>query len=252
MILSPVAALRDIAFCVGFFSRLPVPAAVHDKRTLAQAIWAAPLAGLVVGLAGAAVFFFADLGDLSSGSCAALALAGTIAITGCLHEDGLSDTADGFGGGRDRERKLEIMRDSRIGAFGAASLAMSILIRWSAIQDIAMPGPVLAALIAAHGASRGVLPAFMRFLPSARAQGLSASAGAIGVPVAGAAIVIGVAMLMPLGPAAALSSATLVAVAFLLFRSLCLRQIGGQTGDTLGAMQQVAEAIVLLTASAFL
>lgn len=252
MIASPVACLRDIAFCIGFFTRLPVPAGVHNRRTLAQAIWAAPLAGLVVGFAGAVAFFLGDLCRLSPGSCAALALAGTIAVTGCLHEDGLSDTADGFGGGRDRERKLDIMRDSRIGAFGAASLALSILIRWSAIEDLATPAYVLAALIGAHGASRAVLPAFMRLLPSARARGLSANAGTVGAPVAGAAILVGLVILLPLGLPAALSSAALVVVAFLLFRLLCLRQIGGQTGDTLGALQQVAEAIVLLTASAFL
>ena len=64
--------------------------------------------------------------------------------TGCLHEDGLSDVADGFGGGKTRERKLEIMRDSRIGAYGACALVLSVLLRWSALADLADPRARLA------------------------------------------------------------------------------------------------------------
>ncbi|MBN8881520.1 MAG: adenosylcobinamide-GDP ribazoletransferase, partial [Salana multivorans] len=101
----------------------------------------------------------------------ALALAAGMAATGCLHEDGLSDVADGFGGGKTREHKLEIMRDSRIGTYGTAALGLSLLLRWSALAGLAGPVEVLAALIAAHCASRALLGAFMHLLPRARADG---------------------------------------------------------------------------------
>ena len=80
------------------------------------------------------------MAGLSPSVAAALALAAAMLATGCLHEDGLSDVADGFGGGKTRERKLEIMRDSRIGAYGAAALVMSVLIRWSALADLGSAG----------------------------------------------------------------------------------------------------------------
>ena len=184
--------------------------------------------------------------------------------TGCLHEDGLSDTADGFGGGGSRERILEIMRDSRIGAFGACALMLSILLRWSALVALASgagaangsgaahsaPAAVFAALLAAHGGSRALLPAFLHLLPPARADGLSAGAGGVGRPVAGAALALGFLSLLALGLSAALMAAAALAAAFFLFRALCLKKIGGQTGDTAGALQQIAEILILLVACA--
>ena len=100
-----------------------------------------------------------------------------MALTGCLHEDGLADTADGFGGGATRERKLDIMRDSRIGAYGVCALVVSILIRAGVLASLAEPGWVAWALIAAHGAGRATLPVLMFLVPPARADGLSVTAG---------------------------------------------------------------------------
>ncbi len=111
--------LDDIALCLVFFTRLPLPKFDFRDRTLAQAIWAAPLAGVAVAVIGSIAYALAIALGLSRGLSAALALAATMLATGCLHEDGLSDTADGFGGGKTREKKLEIMRDSSIGAYGA-------------------------------------------------------------------------------------------------------------------------------------
>lgn len=218
-------------------------------RTLAQAIWAAPLAGLVVAAIATLVFAVATGLGLSANSAAALTLAAGMLVTGCLHEDGLSDVTDGFGGGKSREKKLEIMRDSRIGAYGASALALSILIRWTALSGIAEPFSALAALIAAHMASRGLLGAFMHLLPPARTDGLSASAGTVSINTALAGVVIGAASLLLLGAGGAISAAILLAAIFLGLRALCLRQIGGHTGDTIGALQQLAEIAVLLVAS---
>jgi len=247
-----LAILDGAALAVSFFTRLPVPLPPPGERSLSAAFWAAPLAGWAVALVGAAVFWFAHLSHLSAGIAAALALAATMVATGCLHEDGLSDTADGFGGGRDRARKLEIMRDSRIGSFGAAALALSILLRWIALADLGTPFAVLLALVAAHGASRALLPLFMYALRPARSDGLSAGAGAIEERPALVALLLGAVSLAGLGLSGAVAAACVLGVAFLLFGWLCLRQISGQTGDTVGAMQQLAEIAVLLTATVFL
>jgi adenosylcobinamide-GDP ribazoletransferase len=248
--MTPQTFFRDIALCVTFFTRLPVPRLDLAGNSLGAALWAAPIAGWAVALIGGAVFALASALGLSTGPSAALALAATMAATGCLHEDGLSDTADGFGGGRNSERALEIMRDSRIGAYGACALALSILLRWTALAELGSPAAVLAGMVAAHGASRALLPAFMRLVPPARADGLSAGAGAVEAPVANAALALGLLSLFALGLDGAILAAIPLAAAFFLLRALCISKIGGQTGDTAGALQQSAEILVLLAASA--
>src|SRR5260370_12044026 len=123
-----------------FVTRLPVPhSAPVDSGDVAHASWAFPVAGALVGSAGALTYAIASGIRLPPALAAALALGATLLITGCLHEDGLADTADGLGGGRDRARKLEIMRDSRLGTYGACALMMSLLLRWTALA--AMAGP---------------------------------------------------------------------------------------------------------------
>jgi adenosylcobinamide-GDP ribazoletransferase len=246
----PRQILDDIALCLVFFTRLPFPQFDLGGRVLAQAIWAAPLAGIVVALIGGIAYAVAALSGLSAGVAAALALTATMLATGCLHEDGLSDTADGFGGGRAREKKLEIMRDSRIGAYGASALTLSALIRWSAISDLASPAHVFCGLVAAHAASRALLPALMHMLPAARADGLAANAGSVSRETAIAGAAIGAVSLLFLGLSGAIPAVLCLALAFFAFRMLCRNQIGGQTGDTLGAMQQIGEVTVLVVASA--
>ncbi len=242
----------DIAHCVAFFTRLPVRLAPVTEKSFAAVLWAAPVAGWLVGVIGALAYALGHAAGLPTGPAAALALAATVAVTGGLHEDGLSDTADGFGGGRDRERRLDIMRDSRIGSFGACALGLSLLLRWSALAALAEPAAVVWALLAAHGASRAVLPAFMLWTPPARGDGLSAGAGLPAPAVALGALALGAASLLLLGPGAALVASLFVAAVALLFRRLCLSKIGGQTGDTAGALQQLCEITVLLCAAAAL
>ncbi|RWA65684.1 adenosylcobinamide-GDP ribazoletransferase [Mesorhizobium sp.] len=241
--------LDDIALCLVFFTRLPLPVFDFRGRSLAAAIWAAPVAGLAVGLIGAVVYATAERFGLAMGPAAALALAATLLTTGCLHEDGLSDVADGFGGGKSRGGKLEIMRDSRIGAYGASALALSLLIRWSAISEFADPTQALLTLIAAHAASRGLLGAFMHLLPPARSDGLSAGAGSVSAEAAIVGAVLGAIPLLLLGPGGAIVAIVLLGLLFAAFRALCLNQIDGQTGDTIGALQQLGEIAVLLVAS---
>lgn len=243
---------KDFALALVFLTRLPLPHLDFSGRSLSSALWAAPLVGVIVALIGGIVFAIAAWLGLAAGPAAALALTATMLVTFCLHEDGLGDTADGFGGGRTRERKLEIMRDSRVGTYGVAALALSILLRWTALSDLASAPHVLAGLIAAHAASRGLIPAFMNSVPSARAQGLAADAGALSTDVAIVGLVLGGLSLLLLGFAGAVVVAALLALWFLALRKLCLAQIGGHTGDTIGALQQSAEILVLLAASAIL
>ena len=242
--------LSDLAACVGFYTRLPVAALGTPSEDFARAQWAVPLAGAMVGAVGGATLLIAAWADLPPLVGALLAVAATMLVTGALHEDGLADTADGMGGGATRERKLEIMRDSRIGTYGVAALAFSILLRVAALAALA-PGLAVAALIAAHMAGRAMIPHLLGSLGPARDDGLSANVGAVGERTAAIALAIGaVTLLLLLGPVAALVAATLLAAWFLVLKALAQRQLGGHTGDICGALEQGGEILVLLAAAA--
>src|SRR5258707_10933962 len=120
----------DIKTGILFCTRLPVPhSAPIDSGDVARASWAFPVAGALVGSTGALTYAIASGIRLPSAVAAALALGATLLLTGCLHEDGLADTADGLGGGRDRARKLEIMGESPLGTYRASALVISLLLR---------------------------------------------------------------------------------------------------------------------------
>ncbi|MEO5335482.1 MAG: adenosylcobinamide-GDP ribazoletransferase [Magnetospirillum sp. WYHS-4] len=230
----------------GFLTRLPVRFE-SPPPPLARAAFAFPLVGLAVGGAGALVLLGALHLGLGPLAAALLALVSQTLITGGLHEDGLADVADGFGGGATRDRKLEIMRDSRIGSFGVLAVVFGIGLRAAALAWIARPEDAAWALVAAGMASRGFLPLVMRRLPPARFDGLGQGAGTPTVPGATAALLLGLAACLgTVGPPAWLAGLAAAATFALLAR----RQIGGQTGDVLGACQQAAEIAILLIAGA--
>jgi adenosylcobinamide-GDP ribazoletransferase len=233
-----------------FLTRLRYGSPAADSgAALAAAVWAFPIAGVIVGFIGAAVYWLADRMELPSWPAAALALAATMAVTGCLHEDGLADTVDGFGGGSTREGKLDIMRDSRIGAYGVCALALSVLLRASALASLSQSALVVPALIAAHAAARTAMAVFMYFISPARSDGLSATAGRPAGERAALAAALGIIILVfCLGPLAGFGAIILVAIAGALLAWLSLAQINGQTGDVLGAVEQVSEIVVLLVA----
>jgi adenosylcobinamide-GDP ribazoletransferase len=217
---------------------------------LARAGWTFPIVGALIGLVGAGAYWLADGLGLDPLVAATLAVAATVLMTGALHEDGLADTADGLGGGGTKTRKLEIMRDSRSGAYGVLALVVSVLLRVGAIASLAEPSLVAAALVAAHAGGRATMPLFMLLVPAARPDGLSATAGKPPAGAAATAVMLGLlALAVCLGIGAALLAALLVAAAFGLMAWLSVRQIGGQTGDVLGAVEQVSEILILLTAS---
>ena len=222
-------------------TRLPVPPIAGEAPAMAASSWAWPVVGLAVGGISALACIAALAIGLPPVMAAIFALAAGVLATGGMHEDGLADLADGFGGGRTRERKLEIMHDSRIGSYGVIALILALGFRVAAIATlIGEDGPVFA-LAALAAASRAALPAAIVLMPAARGDGLGRAAVGIDPVPARAAAAIGFLCLMPLGFGAAVLTAAAVALASLVVAWLAMRQIGGQTGDVLGAMQYVAE-----------
>ena len=246
--------LVDIVACIGFYTRVPIPRAVPLPDDFAAAQWAAPLAGLLAGGIGGTFLWLGHLVGLPAELAAALSLASMLLATGCFHEDGLGDVCDGFGGGNTAERKLEIMRDSRIGTFGMCGLTLSLLARWSAITALATVSisSAILAILAAHMAARAPMALFMHVVPAARTTGLSAKLGDAKAWPALLSLGIGLVSLLVLGPSAAIAAMACLAIWFMALRALCLRQIGGHTGDVLGTLEQGGEIIILFIACIFL
>ena len=246
--------IEQLALGLVFLTRLPIRlrGALPDDA-VARSAWSFPLAGALVALAGAAAAIAADTLGLPPLASALLALAATMIMTGALHEDGLADTADGLGGGRTRERKLEIMKDSRIGSYGVLALIVGVGLRTAAlgalVQDTRLH--LLGALVAAHAGSRALLPLLMRALPPVRPGGLAASVGVPSSLSSIAALVLGTAATFwGLGDRLGLIGFVAAAIGMVAVGALARRQLGGYTGDVLGAAQQVGEIILLLAAVA--
>ena len=253
--------LRDLACdalaCLRFYTRLPVPVFAfepdpHGMLDFGRAIRALPLVGLAVGGLGALTVWLATLVGLPAGLVAAMALAKIVAVTGVFHEDGLADTADGFGGGATIARKLEIMKDSRIGSYGAAALGLSLLLRWSALDAlvVASPGRAALALIGMAAVARvaGLVP--LALLPPARKEGAAYAAdrprpGPLMQAALGALLLACLPALAGAGLWRCLLGCVLAGVAGLVTADLSRRQIGGQTGDVAGAAEQGAEIAYL-------
>ena len=211
-----------------------------------------PLVGAAIGLVVGLVLLSLRRLGLPDLAASALALGASALLTGALHEDGLADVADGFGGGRDMAAKLEIMRDSRLGTYGALILMVSFVAKLSALA--ALPNAwVVQSLIAAHALARGVLPAMARRLAYARKDGLAASAGrpdSATATTAGALALVIAWLALPWR--VALCAALAAAACAFGMGWLAQRQIGGQTGDVLGGTEQLAETAILLLLAATL
>ncbi|SDY61018.1 cobalamin-5'-phosphate synthase [Jannaschia faecimaris] len=235
-------AFSDLLSAIMLLSRLPVRGTPTSPA--AAAAWAWPLVGGLVAMMASAIGWIAFWLGVTPAVAAALTLASLVMLTGALHEDGLADVADGFWGGFTPARRLEIMRDSRIGAYGVIALVLSLTIRWSLIATTMILMTPLALVIAAV-VSRAPMALLMRWLPHAREDGLSRGAGR---PSAGACLIgagIAALALAPMG-ARGIVAAVLVTVVLLGIGWLARRKIGGQTGDVLGTVQQLSEIAVLV------
>jgi adenosylcobinamide-GDP ribazoletransferase len=242
-------AARDVADALRFFTRLRVAEPGSSAPLdLGRVAWAAPVAGAVVGLIGALVLALTALLGLPPLLRAGLVTTALVALTGALHEDGLADVADGFGGGATQARKLEIMRDSRIGAYGAIALMLALILRVGALAAALDGGFWRAALsltlVSALSRAGALTP--LALLPPARTDGAGAAAGRLDSTAFaaswGAALLMAVALgLLALGVAPALLAALMSGAAALAMVALARRAIGGQTGDVAGAAQQCGE-----------
>jgi len=241
----------EARLALAFLTRLPLgPAGAAEPGALARAAWAFPLAGVLVGVAGAILLTLGDRLGLPILASALLAVAATVAVTGALHEDGLADFADGLGGA-DAEHALAIMRDSRIGSYGVLALVIVVGLRVLCVAELHGTFTVVLTLIAAAAGSRAILPAVLFYMPPARADGLGHAAGRPAKRLTIDAVAIGGALvLIGLGPFGGLLGISVAAFAALMIGRLALRRIGGQTGDVLGTIQQAAETAILLAAVA--
>ncbi|MDO9525176.1 MAG: adenosylcobinamide-GDP ribazoletransferase [Gemmobacter sp.] len=239
-------ALADLRGAFGLLTRLPFGGPGRGARSA----WAWPFAGAVVGaLAGAVGIAVLALG-VPVGMAAALVLAVQAVLTGALHEDGLADTFDGLWGGRDPAQRLEIMKDSRVGSYGVLALGLVGLARWSALTEILAEPGAFGALVAVGALSRVPMASVMAALPSARAGGLSRLVGRPGWTTVWLGMLVGVALAMPGAGWGVVPAAVAIAGVTVGLAMVAKARIGGQTGDILGAAQQLAEVVVLAVLAA--
>lgn len=249
--------MRDIARAVAFLSRIPVSPsffAGYDGK-LGPVSRAFPLAGLLIAAPGAAAFGLLLALHADPLMAALLALTVQTVSTGALHEDGLSDTADGLGGGKDRERALAIMKDSRIGTYGAAALILSFGLRAAAMAAIARhaaPIDATIAILAVAVLSRGAMVWHWHVLPSAKPDGVAASAGqpdgdAMQVALITTLVLVALLIWSSLGISSLISSLLVAALATFFVNRHVRQRLAGHTGDTIGATQQICEIASLCT-----
>ncbi|MGE7472450.1 adenosylcobinamide-GDP ribazoletransferase [Bosea sp. NPDC003192] len=247
------------ATCIRFYSRLPVPAlpgenphSLPDFRLVPRAL---PFAALVIAAPATLIALLTGLAGVNALLTGALAVTALVVTTGAFHEDGLADSADGLFGGHTPERRLEIMKDSRVGTFGALALGLSLLLRVSALAAILQAAGAWAAAAAVLVAAPWSRVEGIRILattPPTRRDGASASVGQPDgsvLPVAyglsgGLALVLVAAGTLPL--AGIVLGLALSALTTLWLSRTAIRLIGGQTGDILGAAQQLGEIAIYL------
>ena len=246
-------APSDVTAALGLLSRLPIT--VETDRTSERgglAAWAFPLVGLILALIAGAVTQAALWLGLPSSLAAGLTLAILIITTGAMHEDGLADSADGLWGGWDKDHRLKIMKDSFIGTYGMLALALGLVLRWSALTLILEHGMLWPAILACAMLSRAVMVPMMVFLPHARTEGLSHSVGRPPVQTAYVALAIAAAATLLLFQLWALWLVATCALTALACAAIAKSKIGGQTGDILGATQQLTDITALLTLAALM
>ncbi|MEB8385755.1 adenosylcobinamide-GDP ribazoletransferase [Rhodobacteraceae bacterium KMM 6894] len=241
--------IGDVTVALSLLSRLPLTGLPVAHARGARAAWAYPLAGLVLGgMAGGAGMIALHLG-LPTALAALIMLAALIALTGAMHEDGLADSVDGLWGGWTPARRLEIMKDSHIGTYGVIALILGLGARWGALWALldVGTGTAVTAVIVAAMLSRAVMPALMWALPHARNDGLSHHVGRVPgqTVLAGVCVASGAALLLT--GASAFVALIVAGGVSLGIRAISRAKIGGQTGDILGATQQITEIALLCT-----
>ncbi len=247
----------ETARALAFLTRLSIPdryfsTMATDKISDCAGFY--PVAGALIGLFGGALLALSAALGLPNLIGATLATIAIILLTGALHEDGLADVADGFGGGANRERRLEIMKDSRIGVYGTLAIVASFAMRVTCVSAIMAVGGLvsgIAALVASSAFSRGAMVWFWASLPNARGDGVAAHAGQPSESAVSLAAIFGLSIgaivaLIANGFVAATLALVLGLSTMLGLQKLCNQMIGGQTGDTMGCCQQCVEITFLI------
>lgn len=241
----------DLRISLLFLTRIPWTGRSEisgepELLPLAPATRFFPVIGMITGAIGALVLMAADWAQLPALAAALLALAAIAIATGGLHEDGLADTADGIGGGAGRLARLKIMSDSRIGAYGVLALIFSVLAKAAGLAALGAADGALA-LFAAAAASRGILPVFMRHMPHAKESGLAAAAGKPAFnPVAVSVLIAAAILLLSFGFWISVGVVLAIAIVTGAMAWWAMQKLGGQTGDVLGAIQQISELVIIL------
>lgn len=247
----------DLVMALRFFSRLPTGSRPFEPPDLSRIAVALPFASVIIAIGPALLLLLLSL-VLPAWFAAALAVGTMLAVTGAMADDALADAADGMVGGATPERRLEIMKDSRHGTYGVAALCLYIVLRVVALGSIAAVSPFAAATIwiATTVLARSGCLWLSLELPSARASGVSASAGRVGRSSFGIGLLF--AAIIAFIAAAPFTSLIAVVLAFLAagliawgWTSVCRRLVGGQTGDLIGALQALIEVGVLTVLLAF-
>ena len=241
---------RLFVCAVQFLTRIPTPPLVAFRpEWIQQSARYYSLVGQIVGGLSALVLYGAAQ-IWSPWIAALLAVATGVALTGGFHEDGLADTADGLGGGLTRDRRLEIMKDSRLGSYGALALGLTLALRVAALAMLVQASSLLAsvALLAAHGLGRAAAVAAMTVMPYGGDPGMAKEgrpdrASLVGLLVAGLIALWPLAFLPTLAGVSGLALGLLISA---VPAWLAWRLIGGRTGDVLGAVEQAFEVGFLL------
>lgn len=241
---------RDLFFtALRFFTRIPVPGSLpHSGDGLDAAARYFPLVGLLVGAIGALVYGVA-IWLWTPALAIVIAMFTTIMLTGAFHEDGFADTCDGFGGGWQRQQILDIMKDSRLGTYGALGLGLLMATKFLALEALDNAGLVAVALLVGHTWSRLLATSYLVDLPYVRDDETSRSKP-LATRLSGNGLRFAVVTSLPLVLLISFWQFLVVAVVLLLWRWYfgyrMTRRIGGYTGDCLGAAQQVAEVLIYL------
>lgn len=238
---------HDLLGALQFLTRLPVPAPPYDEGSLSRSVKFFPLVGLLIGSL-ASLLQHLLTPHLNRSVSAPLILSFLILVTGCFHEDGLADAADGFGGGWHRDQVLAIFKDSRIGSYGGAALGLSLLARFCLIANLPL-GRFTAYLITAHVLCRWTTLPLSHFMADARA-GAEGQGSRIARLTSRATLLFGTLVSFAIAICALRTQAVapiVAAIAVTLVSGLYYRhRIQGVTGDCFGATNQLTEIAVYL------
>jgi adenosylcobinamide-GDP ribazoletransferase len=242
----------ELLHAMRFLTRLPLPfAKTVDLPPLSQSMRLFPVAGGLIGAIIGLLFWMGLSLGLTSLLAATLAVGIGLLMTGALHEDGLADTADGFGGGKTREQRLLIMRDSRIGTYGTLALVIAVGLRIMALEGLTGLDviQIIAVLAGCAAFSRALMVDLLWATRPARDDGLSHYAGTPGRNGAAFAVLTGAIMVIAAGflvvPYSGFLALAVALGVTAYMRQLTTRLIGGQTGDVCGAVQVLSEIAML-------